>query len=225
MSDDDALRRAASSTSIALRPPATRPARRGRGGHRRRRHHGRQHRLPPRGGRGHRRGRARTGHPRLGVVGEAAGRRPGHVLRRQQRRARAAEPARVRDLRRRASASTSASARSATCSCAAPRPSWRQWRPASGCRTDSAATSRMVTPAEACDDQPDCSTPGPLLGASFSPRDGYAEPARVVEGYARAATRLGVRCCEHTEVLELATDATGAHQVRTQRGMHHRRAR
>ena len=77
--------------------------------------------------------------------------------------------------------------------------------------------SRMVTPAEAGEINP-MLDPGPLLGASFSPRDGYAEPARVVEGYARAATRLGVRCCEHTEVLELATDATGAHQVRTQRG-------
>jgi glycine/D-amino acid oxidase-like deaminating enzyme len=77
--------------------------------------------------------------------------------------------------------------------------------------------SRMVTPAKAGEINP-MLDPGPLLGASFSPRDGYAEPARVVEGYARAATQLGVRCCEHTEVLELATDATGAHQVRTQRG-------
>ena len=77
--------------------------------------------------------------------------------------------------------------------------------------------SRMVTPAEAYDINP-MLAPGPLRGASFSPRDGYAEPARVVEGYARAATRLGVWCCEHTEVLELATDPAGAHQVRTQRG-------
>lgn len=79
--------------------------------------------------------------------------------------------------------------------------------------------SRMVTPAEAAEVNP-LLDPGPLLGASFSPRDGYAEPARVVEGYARAATLLGVRCCEHTEVLELAADHNehGAHQVSTQRG-------
>lgn len=77
--------------------------------------------------------------------------------------------------------------------------------------------SRMVTPAEAAELNP-LLDPGALVGASFSPRDGYAEPARVVEGYARAAARLGVRCCEHTEVLELATDATGAHRVSTQRG-------
>jgi sarcosine oxidase subunit beta len=77
--------------------------------------------------------------------------------------------------------------------------------------------SRMVTPAQACKINP-MLDPGPLLGASFSPRDGYCEPARVVEGYASAAARLGVRCCEYTEVLELATDATGSHEVRTQRG-------
>ena len=33
--------------------------------------------------------------------------------------------------------------------------------------------------------------PGCLLGASFSPRDGYAEPARVVAGYAAAAAPTG----------------------------------
>ncbi len=78
-------------------------------------------------------------------------------------------------------------------------------------------TSRMVTPAEAAEINP-LLDPAPLLGASFSPRDGYAEPARVVEGYARAARTLGVRCCEHTEVLELTTDPSGAHRVRTQHG-------
>ena len=77
--------------------------------------------------------------------------------------------------------------------------------------------SRMVTPAEAGEINP-LLDPGPLLGGSISPRDGYAEPARVVEGYAKAATALGVRFCEHTEVFELATDTAGAHQVRTQRG-------
>lgn len=77
--------------------------------------------------------------------------------------------------------------------------------------------SRMVSVAEACEINPLLER-GALLGASFSPRDGYAEPARVVEGYARAATSLGARFCEHTEVFELATDATGAHHVRTQQG-------
>ena len=77
--------------------------------------------------------------------------------------------------------------------------------------------SRMVSAAEACEINP-LLEPGPLLGASFSPQDGYAEPARVVAGYARAATALGVRFCEYTEVFELATDTAGGHHVRTQRG-------
>lgn len=77
--------------------------------------------------------------------------------------------------------------------------------------------SRMVSAAEAGEINP-LLEPGPLLGASFSPQDGYAEPARVVEGYACAATSLGVQFCEHTEVLELATDAAGAYHVRTRRG-------
>jgi sarcosine oxidase subunit beta len=77
--------------------------------------------------------------------------------------------------------------------------------------------SRMVSAAEACEINPMLEL-GPLLGASFSPRDGYAEPARVVEGYVRAATSLGVRFCEYTEVFELAADTAGGHHVRTQRG-------
>lgn len=77
--------------------------------------------------------------------------------------------------------------------------------------------SRMISPAEAYELNPfidaDC-----LLGASFSPRDGYAEPARVVAGYAAAASRLGATFAEFTEVFDLATDADGIHRISTQRG-------
>ena len=47
--------------------------------------------------------------------------------------------------------------------------------------------SRMITPAEAAQLNPFLE-PDVLLGASFSPRDGYAEPALVVAGYAAAAS-------------------------------------
>ena len=77
--------------------------------------------------------------------------------------------------------------------------------------------SRMISPAEAHALNPFLE-PSCLLGASFSPRDGYAEPARVVAGYAAAARRLGVTFAEHTEVLELATAADGGHRLDTQRG-------
>ena len=77
--------------------------------------------------------------------------------------------------------------------------------------------SRMVSPAEAQEINP-MLDPSCLLGASFSPRDGYAEPARVVAGYQAAGTRLGASFAEHTEVLEITTDRDGVHHMTTQRG-------
>jgi sarcosine oxidase, subunit beta len=77
--------------------------------------------------------------------------------------------------------------------------------------------SRLITPSEAVELNPLLNA-SCLLGASFSPRDGYAEPARVVAGYAAAATRLGVRFCERTEVLDITTGADGTHHVTTQIG-------
>jgi sarcosine oxidase subunit beta len=77
--------------------------------------------------------------------------------------------------------------------------------------------STMITPARAGEINPFLER-APLLGASFSPRDGYAEPAAVVAGYSAAAAALGVRFCEWTEVLEAVTDPAGAHHLRTQRG-------
>jgi sarcosine oxidase subunit beta len=77
--------------------------------------------------------------------------------------------------------------------------------------------SRLVSPAEACTLNP-LLNPASLRGASFSPRDGYAQPARVVAGYARAARKLGVTLSEHAEVLDIATDTDGMHHIHTQRG-------
>lgn len=77
--------------------------------------------------------------------------------------------------------------------------------------------SRMITPAEAFELNPYLNQ-SCLLGASFSPRDGYAEPALVVAGYAAAAERLGVTFAEFTEVFDLAADADGVHLITTQRG-------
>jgi sarcosine oxidase subunit beta len=77
--------------------------------------------------------------------------------------------------------------------------------------------SRMITAGEASELNPFLD-PGCLLGASFSPRDGYAEPALVVAGYAAAAIRLGARIAEHTEVFDLTTGPDGVHRVTTQWG-------
>ena len=88
--------------------------------------------------------------------------------------------------------------------------------------------SRMLTPAEACEINP-MLDPGPLLGASFSPRDGYAEPARVVEGYAGpppgsgsgAASTPRSSSSPPTRPVPIRSGPSGVHHRR--HGGHHRR--
>lgn len=75
---------------------------------------------------------------------------------------------------------------------------------------------RIVTPAEAASINPFLEAEA-LVGAAFTPRDGYVQPARVVAAFAAEAERHGAAVFEHTEVLGL-----GAHddavEIRTQRG-------
>lgn len=78
-------------------------------------------------------------------------------------------------------------------------------------------SARMVSPAQAAVINP-VLDPTVLVGASFSPRDGFAEPARVVEAYARAAEDLGATVLERTEVLGLETTGGGVSAVHTSRG-------
>jgi sarcosine oxidase subunit beta len=52
-------------------------------------------------------------------------------------------------------------------------------------------SSQMVSPERVAQLNPFID-PSVLLGASFSPRDGYAHPGQVVRGYADAACSLGV---------------------------------
>lgn len=57
-----------------------------------------------------------------------------------------------------------------------------------------------------------------LNGASFSPGDGFAEPALAVAAYAAAARQLGVTILTHTQVLEIETGARTIKSVKTNRG-------
>jgi sarcosine oxidase subunit beta len=84
-------------------------------------------------------------------------------------------------------------------------------------------SGRMVSPDEAVRLNPYLNGEA-LLAASFSPRDGYAEPGRVVAAYRCAATELGVRVCEGAEVLgihrtgaQINAVATGLGSIRTSR--------
>lgn len=80
------------------------------------------------------------------------------------------------------------------------------------------ARTRLLSPSEAAALNPYLD-PGALVAASFSPRDGYVRPVRVVAAYRAAAESLGVTVCEHTEVLDIAPGASGVHELRTSQGV------
>jgi sarcosine oxidase subunit beta len=79
-------------------------------------------------------------------------------------------------------------------------------------------SSEMVSPERAVQLNPFID-PSVLLGASFSPRDGYAQPAQVVHGYADAARSLGVVLSEQTEVIGIDIYDDTVTAVRTSRGV------
>ncbi|HHE47782.1 MAG TPA: FAD-binding oxidoreductase, partial [Candidatus Acetothermia bacterium] len=57
-----------------------------------------------------------------------------------------------------------------------------------------------------------------IAGATFCPTDGHANPFRVVEGYLRAAKRLGVELQKFTEVTDLVVRGGKVTEVVTSRG-------
>jgi sarcosine oxidase, subunit beta len=79
-------------------------------------------------------------------------------------------------------------------------------------------SAHMVTPAQAVEINP-LLRQAALLGGSFSPRDGFAEPSKVIQAYTEAGTQLGVTCCEHTEVLDIQRSGTATHEIHTSRGV------
>lgn len=58
-----------------------------------------------------------------------------------------------------------------------------------------------------------------LTAAAYSPNDGYAEPAQVVNGYITAARELGVTFLDHTEVHAIDTSQRQVTAVQTSRGV------
>lgn len=77
--------------------------------------------------------------------------------------------------------------------------------------------SRMISPSEARRLCPYIRTDG-LLAAAYSPADGHARPALVVQGYARAAARAGVTFATHTAVSGIHTAGNRITGVHTSRG-------
>ncbi|MFF1830639.1 NAD(P)/FAD-dependent oxidoreductase [Paenarthrobacter sp. NPDC058040] len=78
-------------------------------------------------------------------------------------------------------------------------------------------SSRMVSPDEAHDINPFLD-PRVLVAASYSPRDGFAQPSKVVKAYAEAAQQLGVTICQGTEVLGIDASGGEVRAVHTNRG-------
>lgn len=78
-------------------------------------------------------------------------------------------------------------------------------------------SSRMVSSEEAQRINP-LLEPKALLAASYSPRDGFAQPSKVVQAYAEAALQMGVTICQDTEVLHIQTGGGSVEAVHTNRG-------
>ena len=77
--------------------------------------------------------------------------------------------------------------------------------------------TRMVTPQEVRKISPILNV-SDLVGGSFGPRDGVANPFLVVKGYADRARRLGVEICTRTTALALEHDGSRVRRVVTERG-------
>ena len=57
-----------------------------------------------------------------------------------------------------------------------------------------------------------------VIGGTFCPRDGYADPYSVTMGFAGQARRLGVRICEETEALDIKVSQGRVRAVVTNKG-------
>src|SRR5699024_3888314 len=77
--------------------------------------------------------------------------------------------------------------------------------------------SRNISPAECLELNPFLD-PSKLTSGAFSPDDGYAQPARVVQGYIKAAQHLGVTFLNHTEALHAEFGPDGVSAIQTNRG-------
>ncbi len=77
--------------------------------------------------------------------------------------------------------------------------------------------SRLITVEEACEIVPHLSPEG-LLGATFCPEDGHANPFHTTYAYARAARRGGAQFALNTEVTGIRTRGDRVVGVETDRG-------
>lgn len=84
-------------------------------------------------------------------------------------------------------------------------------------QNDFGSNSRMVSPEDALRINPFLNKDA-LLGAAYSPDDGFAEPAKAVAAYAQAARAAGATLLTGTEALDIEVANGGIKSVTTNRG-------
>jgi sarcosine oxidase subunit beta len=97
------------------------------------------------------------------------------------------------------------------------RPAWATFSAAAEMQRSLGVDARLLTPEEAAAMAPGIAQEG-LVGATFCPDDGIADPAGLTLGYATAARRAGAELRLGTEVAEILTRAGRVTGVRTSDG-------
>ena len=85
-------------------------------------------------------------------------------------------------------------------------------------QNDFGSNSRMISPEEALAINPFLNKDA-LLAAAYSPEDGFAEPAKAVEAYARAARAAGATLLTGTEALDIEIGDGAIKSITTNRGV------
>ena len=85
-------------------------------------------------------------------------------------------------------------------------------------QNDFGSNSRMISPEEALAINPFLNKDA-LLAAAYSPEDGFAEPAKAVEAYARAARAAGATLLTGTEALDIEIGDGSIKSITTNRGV------
>lgn len=95
--------------------------------------------------------------------------------------------------------------------------SWRELQDSVALQKSLGVPAHLLTPDECREFVPQLRTDD-LLGASFGERDGHAVPESVVQGFARAARRLGVAILEDTPISALQRRGDSVAGVETTSG-------
>lgn len=94
---------------------------------------------------------------------------------------------------------------------------WGQFKLNVALQREYGIPASALTPEEAKQMVPDLNVTD-ILGATFCPRDGYADPHAIVQGFAKRARELGARLHENTEVTGIETKGGRVTAVETTKG-------